>query len=313
MDGQALRTKICGNYMALPTPFKADYSLDLAALRRLVHRLLDAGYRTGNGVFLVAGAAGEFSVLDMDERRVLAETVVEEANGRIPVVVGVQDTSTRRVVELTCFARSIGADAVQLSPPFYEPPSPDDILEMIRTVSDAAEIPIIVYNTWWTGVGTDVGYELIAKILDIPNVGALKWSASSSFVYEQVLRDFASEVPMIDNYLSEAWSHMLGATGFTSHPPFAWPEWGLRLWEHLQQRRYVQATEMLKQFRIPYYRLISKTMRYTGSEANVDKTALELIGEPVGSVRPPARPLTQELREEVLQLLLAVGVPGVKE
>ena len=313
MDRQALRTELCGNYMALPTPFKADFSLDLEALRRLVRRLLEAGYRTGNGMFLVGGASGEFSVLDMDERRILAETVVEEAGGRIPVVVGVQDTSTRRVVELTCFARSIGADAVQVSPPFYEPPAPDDILEMTRTISDAADIPMIVYNTWWTGVGTDVGYDLTAKLLEIPNVGALKWSASSNWTYEQVLRDFASEIPILDNHLSEVWSHMMGAVGFTSHPPFSWPEYGLRLWEHLQQREYMQAAEMLKRFRIPYYRLYFKTMRFSGCEANLDKTALEFIGEPIGSVRPPARPITPELREEVRQLLLSAGVPGVKQ
>lgn len=86
-----------------------------------------------------------------------------------------------------------------------------------------------------------------------------------------------------------------------------------RLREHLEQHRYAQATEMLKQFRIPYYRLFLKTMCFSGSEANMSKSALEVIGEPVGPVRPPARPMSRELREEVLQLFLAAGVPGVKE
>jgi len=121
------REKICGNFIALPTPFHSDFSLNLPMLRRLVRRLLDAGYRTGNGVLLAGGAGGEFASLRTEERKQVAEAVVSEAAGRIPVIVGAQDTSTMRVLEIARFAESLGADGIQVGPPYYEPATPDDV------------------------------------------------------------------------------------------------------------------------------------------------------------------------------------------
>jgi dihydrodipicolinate synthase/N-acetylneuraminate lyase len=311
MDRLAYREKISGNFIALPTPFNADFSLDLLALRRLVRRLIKAGYRTGNGILLVGGAGGEFHTLRTSERKQIAEVVLEEAGGLIPVVVGAQSTSGLVMLELARFAERIRADGIQVSPPYYEPVSPDGVFELYKSISDAADIPMVVYNTWWTGTNADLSYEQTARLLEIANVGALKWSASRPSDYESVLRDFSSRIPIIDNHICEVFSHMLGATSFTSHPPLAWPEWGLNLWECLKQQRYVEATEMLKQFRIPYYHLFFKAYAYSASESVFDKAILEMIGEPVGLARPPARPLTPELREQTRRMLLEVGVPGV--
>ena len=61
MDRLAHREKIRGNMIPLPTPFCPDWAVDVDALRRLVRRMLDAGYRTGNGVLLAGGAGGEFA------------------------------------------------------------------------------------------------------------------------------------------------------------------------------------------------------------------------------------------------------------
>lgn len=313
MDRQAYRQKISGNFLALPTPFRIDFSLDLPALRRQVRRLIKAGYRTGNGILLVGGAGGEFHTLRTNERKQIAEIAVEEAGGLIPVVVGAQSTSGLVMLELARFAEDIGADGIQVSPPYYEPASADDLFELYKSISDAADIPMIVYNTWWTGTNPDLGYEQTARLLEIANVGALKWSAARPSDFETVLRDFSSQIPIIDNHICEVFSHMMGATSFVSHPPLAWPEWGLNLWERLKEQRYVEATEMLKQFRIPYYRLFFKVYAYTGSESVFDKAILEMVGEPVGLPRPPARPLTAALREQTRQMLLEAGVPGVRQ
>lgn len=311
MNRAKFREKVSGNYIALPTPFHDDFSLDLASLRRLVRRQIEAGYCTGNGVLLAGGAAGEFSVLDMDERKQLAQAVVEEAAGDISVVVGVQDTSTLRIQELAQFAQEIGADGIQISPPYYEPPTAEDYFELLQSVSDAADIPMIVYNTWWTGTGVSLEHEQIARLLEISNVGAVKWSASDHSTYESVLRDFAGKVPIVDNQLSEVWSHMLGAVGFTSHLPLAWPGWGLKLWQVLQSQDYMAATEMLSRFRIPYYRLFYKAYAYSGSEGHFDKAVLDLVGFPVGPPRPPGRTLPPSLCDEIRQMLIEADVPNV--
>ena len=312
MDRSTFREKVAGNFIALPTPFHDDFSLDIGTLRRIVRRLLDAGYRTGNGVLLAGGAAGEFSTLRTEERKRVAEAVVEEAAGRIAVIVGAQDTSTMRVLELARFAEKIGADGIQVGPPYYEPPTMEDIFGLFQAVSDAATIPMVVYNTWWTGAHSDLRYDEIARLLSIANVGGLKWNSPSMFVYEGVLRDFSDRIAIVDNQLSEILSHMMGAVGFVSHLPVAWPEWGLRLWECLEGRRYDEALEMLLGFRNPYYLLFFKAFAYSGSEGHFDKAILGLMGEPAGPPRPPGRPLPPSLCEEIRKMLLAAGVPNVK-
>ena len=311
MNRTDLRGRMQGNFMALPTPCCPDQSIDTAALRELIRYLLDKGLKTGNAIYLIGGAGGEFAALDLDERKRIAEVAVEEVAGQAPVVVGAQHTNPRAAIELARFAREIGADAIQLGPPYYEPPSEDDVFEFFRRVSDAVDIPLVVYNTWWTGTHADIGLEGIDRLLNEINVGALKWSSPSFAVYEAVLSAYAERVAIIDNQLSEVLSHMLGATGFVSHPPVFWPEYGIELWDHLQAERYDQALVWLKRLRMPYYIFFAKAYAYSGGEGHVDKAALELVDRPVGPPRSPTRPMTSELREELRQMLVGAGVPNV--
>lgn len=157
-----------------------------------------------------------------------------------------------------------------------------------------------------------MGYEQTARLLEVANVGALKWSSPVQSSYETVLRDFAPQLPIIDNQLCEVVSHMMGATSFVSHTPLAWPEYGLKVWDALQERRYVDALDLIKKFRIPYYVYFFKAYAYSGSEGHFDKAILEMLGEPIGPPRPPARSLSLDLREQIRRMLLDAGVPGVK-
>ena len=99
MDRIAYKQKISGNYLPLPTPFHDDFSLDLKSLRRLVRWLIERGYRTGNGVFLVGGAGGEFASMRTGERKKVMEAVVEETSsstGRSPALMAPPTTLLRQ-------------------------------------------------------------------------------------------------------------------------------------------------------------------------------------------------------------------------
>ena len=303
MDRIAYKQKISGNYLPLPTPFHDDFSLDLKSLRRLVRWLIERGYRTGNGVFLVGGAGGEFASMRTGERKKVMEAVVEETAGQVPVVVGVQDTNMDRILELARFADQIGADGLQVSAPYYDPATQDDILEMLKAISDASSVPMLVYNTWWTG-SSEVTYECISEALEIANIGALKWHSPMMWSYENVIRDFAEQLPIEDNFPVEVYSHMLGATAFTSYAGLIWPEFGLRLWDCLQDGSYREAMQMVKSFRIPLNSLLFKACDYTCSEGHFSKAAFEIIGQPVGPVRPPARALPSDMYEQLRKILV---------
>ena len=109
MDQARTRERLCGCYVTVPSMFQDDdMELNLPAMRRHVRFLLDGGIATGNAVLLAGGAAGDFSTMTFDERRQVAETVVEEAGGQVPVVMGAQTTSTREVIELARTAERVG-------------------------------------------------------------------------------------------------------------------------------------------------------------------------------------------------------------
>src|SRR6476619_54296 len=121
MDADAARRDLTGCYTTIPTLFRddADLSVDLDAMRRHVQFLIDGGLTTGNAVLLAGGAAGDFSTMTFDERVAVWETAIEAANGRVPIAVGGQTTSTLELIRLIRAAARLGADYVQVSPPFY--------------------------------------------------------------------------------------------------------------------------------------------------------------------------------------------------
>jgi dihydrodipicolinate synthase/N-acetylneuraminate lyase len=92
------------------------------------------------------GSTGEFTTLSNAERRLLVETTVEAAAGRVPVVAGTGALSTRETIELSVHAERAGAAAVMVVPPFYEPPAWPELLAHYTAVADAIAIPVMYYN-----------------------------------------------------------------------------------------------------------------------------------------------------------------------
>ena len=151
-----------------------DLELDLPAVRRHVRFLLDGGFRTGNGVLLAGGAAGDFSTMSFDERVALTEAVVQEVDGRVPVIMGAQTTSTSELVALAKAAERTGAEYIQVSPPYYFASTEEDFYEYVVAAAEAADVGIIVYNTFWTSSG--VLLDMVERLAELPNVVGLKWS-----------------------------------------------------------------------------------------------------------------------------------------
>src|SRR6187431_2968742 len=105
-----------GILTALATPFAADGAIDTNALRRLVDRSIDGGV---HGV-VACGSTGEFAALTGSERRLVVETVVDQAAGRVPVVAQTGAVSTAEAIELSRHAQDAGASVLMLVTPYYE-------------------------------------------------------------------------------------------------------------------------------------------------------------------------------------------------
>jgi dihydrodipicolinate synthase/N-acetylneuraminate lyase len=312
MDRQIARGRLCGCYVTIPTMFREDgLEVDLPAIRRHVRFLVEGGITTGTGVLLAGGAAGDFSTMTHDERLQVAETVVEEANGRVPVVMGAQTTSTLELVRLARAAERIGAEYIQVSPPFYFSHTEDDFYEYVVAATEAADVGIIIYNTFWTSY--DVSTALVERLVTLPNIVGLKWSMPDGgwMEFEQVICRFADEFSIIDNQMRFVTSHMLGARGIEVHVCNYWPQWGVKVWGLLEGHQYVEAQRELIRVAMPFMALWQEMERQTSGDGYLDKLCMELVGIGSSRCRPPTRDLREKYRDKARQMLLECGVPGV--
>lgn len=308
MDREAVIKQLQGCFLALPALYNDDLSLNLDGMRRHTHFMLDNGLRAGNAMFLVNGASGEFPVLNLDERKQTAQTVVQAADGRIAVIVGAQTSNTREAVEIARHAQAIGATALQVSAPFYYPPTEDDVYAHMTAIAEAApDVGIVAYNTYW--LGYRMSLQMLERLGGIPQVVGIKWSSPDNREYQNAVLRFADRYSMIDNQLLPVLNRMLGGSGANLHPAMFWPEWGVGLWGLLGDRRWQEARGEINRVLLPYYDIIDDTYQITGGEGHLDKLALELIGLPGGPCRPPTRPLPPVFKERLRKFLLEIGAP----
>ncbi len=313
-DPEKAKARLAGCYITVPTMFKdPDLELNLPAIKRHVRYLLSHGIEAGNATLLAGGAPGDFSTMTFDERVQVAEAVLAEANGAVPVAMGAQTTSTRELVKLAKAAARAGAEFIQVSCPFYFTHTEEDFYEFVAAAADAADIGIIVYNTFWTSAG--VSFKTAERLARIPNVVGLKWATprTDAMEFEDVIATFKDRLCVIDNQLQFASSHAMGARGFEVHLCNYWPEWGLTLLKNLEAGDYRAVQRALVKEAMPFYKLwveIEKT--FTSGDGYLDKLCMELVGLDSSRCRPPTRDVRERYRERARSMLIEAGVPGVR-
>jgi dihydrodipicolinate synthase/N-acetylneuraminate lyase len=312
MNSATSRSRLQGCYVTIPTMFRdPDLEVDLDAIRRHVRFLIDGGLTTGNAVLLAGGAAGDFSTLTFDERVAVVETVVAEAAGRVPIAMGGQTTSTRELVQLAKAAARAGAEYLQVSPPFYFGHTEGDFEEHIVAAAGAADVGLIVYNTFWTSLG--LSGAMVERLAEIPNVVSLKWSTpdTGAMAFEQIVSRFADRFAIIDNQMRYVTSHILGARSIEIHAANYWPQWAVRLWQMLENGEYAEAQREMARVAMPFMALWTEMETFTSGDGYLDKLCMELVGLDSSRSRPPTRDVRPLFREKARQMLLDCGVPGV--
>jgi len=139
MEGFTLK----GSVIALITPFKNNgKEVDYESLGKLI----DYQIENGTDAVLVCGTTGESPTLTYDEHRNVIKFAVEHAKGRIPIIAGTGANSLHEALELTAFAKEVGADAALVVVPYYNKPSQEGLYRHFKTLAKEVDIPIIVYN-----------------------------------------------------------------------------------------------------------------------------------------------------------------------
>ncbi len=314
MDQKTLRERLYGCYVTIPTMFNDDegLSINLDAMREHVQFLINGGIQLGTGVLLAGGAAGDFSTMTFTERVRVCETVVEAADGRVPVALGAQTTNTQELRSLAKAAERVGAEYIQVSPPFYFSHTAGDVYEYILAASEATEVGLIIYNTFWTS--TSISMAMVDKLLELPNVAGLKWSVPRGLLFdmERLIERFSDRVSIVDNNGSFVMSSIVGARSIEIHVANYWPEWAVSFFHLLEEKRYVEAQSEVMRVVVPFHDLWADMMQYTGGDGYLDKLCMELVGLPSSRCRPPTRDVRDQFRKKARRMLIDAGVPGVK-
>lgn len=317
MDHQ--KKSLEGCYVTVPTPFHDDdlMSINEEALQTYVRFLIDAGLNGDYATLLAGGAAGDFSTMTFEERVRVAGIVVDETAGAAPVAMGAQTTSTLELVRLAHAAKEVGADFIQVSCPFYFAHTEGDFEDYVRTAAAAEpDLGIIIYNTFWTS--QNLSFAMIERLAEIPNIVGLKWAAprTDAMEFEDVCSHFSERFTVIDNNLLFGMSAMpaLGARAFEVHHCNFWPEWGIRLVDHVRTGDYSEVTRMLVEEGMPFYKLWVEIERdFTSGDGYLDKLCMELIGLPSSRCRPPTRDIRQTYRAATQAMMRSIGVPRLTD
>ena len=164
---------LIGTGVALVTPFKKDYSVDVEALKRIVD------YQVDNGInyLVVLGTTGESATLTQEEKQLVIQTVIEANNGRLPLVLGVGGNNTAEVVhELK--TRNLSQFVAILSvSPYYNKPTQEGIYQHFKAIAEASPIPVILYNVPGRTSSNMLPSTVIRLATDFKNIVAIKEAA----------------------------------------------------------------------------------------------------------------------------------------
>lgn len=174
---------IHGSMVALVTPMHADNSLDWAAL----HKLVDWHLEQGTHAIVAVGTTGESATLSVEEHLAVIKKVVDQVNGRIPVIAGTGANATAEAVELTQAAKDAGADACLLVTPYYNKPTQEGLVLHHTHIARAVAIPQILYNVPGR-TGVDMKPETVLRLAGVANIIGIKEATGDLVRAEQLIQ-----------------------------------------------------------------------------------------------------------------------------
>lgn len=165
--------QLIGTGVALVTPFKKDFSVDVEALVRIVN------YQIDNGIeyLVVLGTTAESATLSQDEKELVIKTVIDANKGRLPLVLGVGGNNTHKVVE-ELKTRDLSPFVAVLSvSPYYNKPTQEGIYQHFKAVAEASPIPVILYNVPGRTASNMLPETVLRLANDFKNIVAIKEAA----------------------------------------------------------------------------------------------------------------------------------------
>jgi 4-hydroxy-tetrahydrodipicolinate synthase len=160
---------IQGSIVAIVTPMHADGSLDLPGLKKLI----DWHIAEGTDGIVIVGTTGESPTVTVDEHCALIKVAVEHTARRIPIIAGTGGNSTVEAIELTRYAKEVGADASLQVVPYYNRPTQEGMYRHFRKIAESVDLPVILYNVPGRTVA-DMSNDTMLRLAQVPGIVGVK-------------------------------------------------------------------------------------------------------------------------------------------
>lgn len=295
-----MRTPFTGVGTALITPFRSDGSVDEAAVRRLARRQIDAGIH-----FLSpCGTTGEAPTLSHSEKLRVCELVVEEADGKVPVLAGCGGYDTREIIELARDLERVGVDGLLSVTPYYNKPTQQGLYEHFAAIAGSTRLPIMLYNVpGRTGVNLEP--KTVARLAAIPNIVAVKEASANVVQMIEIVASTPDDFILVsgDDPLTVAVMG-IGGKGVVSVASNEAPTEMVQIVELCEQGDFAAAR------RLHHWLLPLIQVNFAESNPIPCKAAMAAMGLIEERYRLPLVPPSQATRERIVRVLQDLKLLG---
>jgi 4-hydroxy-tetrahydrodipicolinate synthase len=293
------RRVLDGMFVPSVTPFTRTGRLDVEALRTCVRFWLEGGV---SGL-APCGSNGEAPYLSRQERIKVVEAVLDEVNGKVPVIAGTGSMSTQETITFTKDSADLGVDAALVVTPFYFKLSNKEIHEHYRAVSEAVDIPIVVYNVpKFTGVSLEPA-QIQKLAAENERIIGIKDSGGNIGTITETVRLVGNKISVLAGTADVALSTLLtGGRGAVLAVGNVFPTLCSRLYEAFKNRRYEEASRLQNRVSFANEVLVKRF-----NQIAAIKEAMRLQGQAGGYPRKPALPLDSEGRKALENLLKEIN------
>ncbi|MDA1761640.1 4-hydroxy-tetrahydrodipicolinate synthase [Bacillus cereus] len=291
--------KIKGAFPVLITPMDEFQEINWDGVKQNVNYFIEQKVA---GI-IINGSTGEFVSLSKEERFKMVETVLKEVDGRIPVIVGTAAETTKETIEYTKHAEAHGADCALIINSYYCKPKEEEIYFHFKEISNAVNIPIMLYNNPFTS-GVDMSTELMLRIgKECENVTHIKESSGDIRKARDLVRQGEGAFQVFcgsEDLVME--SYLVGATGWVSVAGNIVPGLVTKMYEHFQNDELEKAWEINDAI-LP----LCEFLEGSGKYVQIVKRSMELHGQAGGPSRYPRLGLTVEEDQKLQTILLEIA------
>ena len=293
---------IVGSMPAIVTPMMEDGSLDLPGLRAL----LDWHVQEGSDGIVIVGTSGESPTVSVEEHCELIRVAVEHIAGRIPVIAGTGGNSTTEAIELTQFAKDVGADASLQVVPYYNKPTQEGMYLHFKKIAEAIDLPVILYNVPGRTVA-DLAGDTVVRLAAVPGIIGIKDATGSlergtALIADLKLAGLADFSVFSGDDLTAALLMLMGGHGNISVTANIAP----RLMHQLCKA--AMSDDVVKTREIQYQLLAVHKAMFTEANPIPVKWALHEMGKISAGIRLPLTPLSIHLREPLKTAMKQAGI-----